>query len=324
MSKLCPQCEKENPSSANHCMHCGSTLTPVKKVDELDKLHSDLNEIKKTNKLLKSALEAQLKKNEEKEKTKSESIAEKPMVSDRIYNEPIKNQRKTNKKITGLIAFLVLIALTVFGFFYYSNIYLPAKIDREADRYYTFADKTNLRYSKEAGVDYNLIASLNYGSELITYSHDIRDWSDVKDASGNKGFISSNLLLNKHDFSILNGIFGDQESRQCINTAKCRLALLSYYKDNNLDGNWKIYCKPKDIKPNAVFYSRIFNKSSKFTDFATIIKNIQTGERKIVIFGFNDDESLALTRYRNAPIEGYIKNIYINNYGTIVIDYSNN
>ena len=47
--KLCPQCEKENPSSANHCMHCGSELTPAENLDEVNKLHKELSEIKKTN-----------------------------------------------------------------------------------------------------------------------------------------------------------------------------------------------------------------------------------------------------------------------------------
>jgi len=67
----------------------------------------------------------------------------------------------------------------------------------------------------------------------------------------------------------------------------------------------------------------LYNKNSKFTDFAVIIKNTNTGERRTVIFGFNDDETVAWTYHDNAPASGYIKNITLNYYGKIYIDYSN-
>lgn len=335
--KLCPQCEKENPSSANHCMHCGCALVENEKLDEVNKLHKELDEIKRTNQLLKSALETKLntdvdpplKKDEppvitEKKETVAPKVnlpppvAPKPPVS--VVKEP---KPASNKKKGILIILLASVAIIVFGVIYYFNIYIPAKIDRDAPRYYTMADKTNLRSSKEAGVDYNRITSLNYGSELITYSHNVDGWSEVKDAEGNKGFISSEFLLDKNDFGILNGIFGDQESKQCISTAKCRMALLNYYKTNNLTNSWQVFCRQKELKPNAVFYPRLYNKNSKFTDFAVLIKNTTTGERKILVFGFNDDGSLAWTKEGVAPADGYINNMYLNSYGEISIEYSN-
>lgn len=64
---------------------------------------------------------------------------------------------------------------------------------------------TNLRSSKSSGAEYNKIGSLPFGSELITYSHD-SDWSDVKDATGKRGFIASNYIVDKSDFNRLNSI----------------------------------------------------------------------------------------------------------------------
>ncbi len=322
--KLCPLCEKENPSSANHCMHCGSVLSPNEKLEESDKIFRELNEIKKTNQLLKSALESELKNKQETANGKTENIIVPPPQPAPEQKNDAKTvaQPKSNKKTLALIFAMAAIALIVFGVFYYQNIYLPEKIDREAPRYYTFADKTVLRSTREAGVDYSKIASLNYGSELITYSHDINGWSEVKDDLGNKGFISSAYLLGKTDFSILNNIFGDTESKQCIGTTKCRLALLNYYKINALNDNWKVFCRPKDAKINTVLYPRIYSKNSKFTDFAVIIKDTQSGERKILIFGFDDDETLAWTKDGKAPNEGYIKKIYLTSSGTINVDYS--
>jgi hypothetical protein len=321
--KLCPQCEKENPSSANHCMHCGSLLTPTEQLDEVNKLHKELNETKKTNELLKSALESKLVNKKEQQESKPEVQTTSYPPSEKINSEIISVKSKSSKKTVALIVALSTVILIISGVFYYNNIYLPAKIDREAPRFYTFSEKTNLRSSKESGADYNRIASLNYGSELITYSHNVQEWSEVKDAVGNKGFISSNLLLDKSDFSILNNIFGDQESKQCINTVKCRLALLNYLKNNSLNESWKVFCRPKDIKINTVFYKRINDKNSKFTDFAVILKNTITNERKIVIFGFNDDETVAWTKEGDAPAEGYIKNVYLDRQGYMNIDYSN-
>jgi len=321
--KICPICEKENPSSAIHCMLCGNVLSPNENLNEADKIFRELNEVKKTNELLKSALESSLKKEVVTTEGKTESKIVPPPTPEQIIQLQPVIPPKSNNKTIGLIFALPVIALIFFGIFYYYNIYIPEKIDKEAPRYYTFADKTVLRSTKEAGVDYSRIASLNYGSELITYSHNVNGWSEVKDASKNKGYISSNYLLGVADFSILNSIFADQESKECINTTKCRLALLNYFKINNLKDNWKVFSRPKDINPNTVFYPRIYNKNSKFTDFAVIIKDTQTGVRKILIFGFNDDETLAWSKDINAPNEGYIKKIYLNYNGSINVEYSN-
>jgi len=234
--KTCTQCEKENPSSANHCMYCGAALVEEEQLPEEIKLQKKLSEQEEENRLLKAALKKQLENPKEKVVEKTVVVTP-PTAPKPPVNQP---QTKNKKKSVALILGLAIVALTVFGMFYYFNIYMPAKIDREAPRYYTFADNVFLRSSKEAGVDYNKIATLSYGSELITYEH-YSDWSTVKDKDGNKGYMSSDYLLSKDDFTMLNGIWGDTESKQCINTAKCRLALLNYYKTNALGSEWQIF-----------------------------------------------------------------------------------
>lgn len=227
------------------------------------------------------------------------------------------------------VVLLAVVSLSVGGYLYYKNVYLPKKIDREAPRYYTFSHLTNMRSSQIAGVDYNKIATLPYGSQLITYSYGT-EWSSVKNGD-KKGFISSSLLMNKEDFYLLNSIWGDNESRECVFTSKCRIALLNYFKDKNYigkipsellneikpgfikseDNQWQVFCRNKSIKPNMVFYPRLFDKYSKFTDFAVLVKNIQTGDRKVLIFTFSEDETPSLLYEDNAPKEGYIKDIRV-------------
>lgn len=330
--KLCPQCERENPSSANHCMHCKTSFLPeektVEKIDEVDqvtKLHRELKETKKANDLLVAALEAQLKKRAEESERNNTPPSSQPLPPPPPpvnRKAPIPSGNNNKNKIIVLVSVLATLAILVFGVSYYSNTYLPGKRDSDADKYYTFAETTNLRHSKEAGVEYNKIITIDYGSQLITYLHNDDGWSQVKDASGNEGYVSSDLLLNKSDFFILNSIFGDKEAKACVNTTKYRLALLDYYKANALNDNWKIYCLPKDTKPNTVFYPRLYNKNSKYTDFAVLIKNIRTGERKLVTFGFNDDETLAWTKDAKAPDDGYIRNMYVDYKGKLRVDYS--
>lgn len=215
------------------------------------------------------------------------------------------------------------------GYFYYEKVYLPAKIDREAPRYYTISNATNLRSSKMAGADYNHLKTVPYGSELITYEHD-NDWSSVKDNQGVKGYISSVYLVNKSDFLLLNSIFGDAASRMNIETVKCRRALLNYFKDHgyigkvsssdlslitpavhpNNQNQWQVFCRAKGVKPNSVYFDRITNPNSKFTDFAVIIRNIVTNEHKLLIFTFADDETPSLVYEENTDAN-YIYNIYM-------------
>lgn len=243
-----------------------------------------------------------------------------------IAEESLSTPPKKVPYVWGMIGVLLVIGLSVWGYLYYRNVYLPEKIDKEAPRYYTFSHLTNMRSSQIVGVEYNKIASLPYGSELITYSFG-EDWSSVK--SGDiKGFISSNLLLDKEDFYLLNSIWGNTESKECIATSKCRMALLNYFKDKNYVGNispellneikpnfvtgtdnqWQVFCKSKNSKPNSVYYSRLRKANSKFTDFAVILTNLYTHERRLVLFYFDDDETPHLY-YEGKAAAKYIENI---------------
>lgn len=299
----CKKCGCQMSAMSESCPVCGTLVCEEKAIDTQQTLADEINFHKSGN-----------VQEGDKKTAKNESHA-----------DNAKKSINYTWVMTGIL--LIALGLSVGGYFYYKSIYLPKKIDREAPRFYTFSHLTNMRSSQMAGVDYNKIASLPYGSELITYSHD-GEWSSVKNGD-KKGFISSNLLLNKEDFYLLNSIFGDNDSRECVFTSKCRMALLNYFKNKDYIGKmspellknvkpnfiadesnqWQVFCRNKAIKPNTVFYPRLFDKYSKFTDFAVLIKNIQTGDRKILIFTFNDDESPSLFYENDAPPEGYIKNI---------------
>lgn len=243
---------------------------------------------------------------------------------------------KSNVTLYAVIAVLALLICGVGGYLYYDNVYLPEKIDREAPRYYTMANMVVLRSSRSSGADFNKIGSLPFGTELITYEYD-SEWARVKVATPNgegkklEGFVARPYILGKKDFFLLNSLFGNQDSREVIVTTKCRIALLDYFKthgyigvmDNQIrteagittspngENEWQVFCKPKDAKPNSVLFKRLYNKNSQFTDFAVIINNITNGNRKLLYFYFDEDETPHLYTEQEAPREGYIKDAFI-------------
>ena len=245
---------------------------------------------------------------------------------------PYQEAKKSNGTLIGIIILLAVIICGVGGYFYYDNVYLPEKIDREAPRYYSMANVIVLRSSRSAGADFNKVASLPYGTELITYDID-KEWAKVKVNSpyGEKqeGYVASQYILNKSDFFLMNSIFGNQDSKETIITTKCRIALLNYFKEKQYIGKideqiridagistspnnanqWQVFTKPKDAKPNSVFFKRLYNKSSQFTDFAVIITNSVSGEKKLLYFYFDEDETPHLLTEQDAPSQGYIIDI---------------
>lgn len=307
----CPQCGKIISDATGKCPYCGAELTRPK------------------------ASEAS--PNENAKSTSSEE--EKPQTQKPKAKETEQQEQQASKSgksnLVPIILCIVLaiLILSVGGFFLYNNVIKPKQIDKAAPRYYTFAPSVVLRSSQSSGADFNKVASLPYGTELITYSYD-NEWSSVKvnsvNADGKKltGYIASRFILDKNDFFLLNSIFGDEESKAAIPTSKCRRALLNYYKENGYVGNispemamelgiptpspenqWLIFCYPKDMKTNNVYYKRILNKDSKFTDFAVIIKNVSSGERRLLLFYFDEDETPHLAAEQEAPADGTIKKI---------------
>ena len=327
---FCPECGTKREKEEKKCPECGATI------DDNSTFCSECG--------------AQLNNQSipQYENQQQPAMLEQPI--DEIVQNAVVVEEDTKKKpwgLIGLIVGLIVLASAVGGYFYYDNVYLPEKIDREAPRYYTMANAVVLRSSKSSGADYNKIGSLPYGTELITYEQD-SEWSRVKVSSVNaegtkqEGFVASSLLLSKSDFFLLNSVFGDQESKENVFTTKCRLAVLNYYKtrgyigkiDDQLrmesgipttpdsDNQWQIFCRPKEVKPNNVLFKRLYDKNSRFTDFAVIIKNIVSGERKMLYFYFDEDETPHFLSEQDAPSEGYIKDIVKTGYGELRATYT--
>lgn len=251
----------------------------------------------------------QERKNEEEKRKREEQKKEEDNVKWKNKRQGRDNGRRYTKKSSPIKIILLSLLFIAIAFAAYHFLYIPYATDRDAPRYYTFTN-LNLRSSEVGDVEYNLLGVLPYGSKLITYSVG-EEWASVK-ADGKKGYVSSSLILSSEDFHLLNSVWGNTDAKECVSTAKCRLAILDYYKRCNLKGGveWQIYAKKKEDKPNTTFYPRIFDRNSKFTDFAFLVKNNQTKKRMFVIYSFDDETEVPVYRYdMEAPEEGYIGNV---------------
>lgn len=227
---------------------------------------------------------------------------------------PHKIQKSTKQNtalIVGISAGVLVLVGLIAGYFIW---FLPSAKDKDALRTYVIANNVFLRSSKVAGVEYNIISKIPYGSQLITYAKD-QEWAEVK-VDELKGFIASSYLLEWDDFSLLNNVWGSADTKEYIESSKYRLAILDYCKRNQLDtGNeaWQLYTLQKNIKPNNVLFPHLNNGYNKFAEFAFILKNNVTQERRFIIYSFNDETEKPIFLYEeNAPLEGQIKEVKYN------------
>lgn len=116
-------------------------------------------------------------------------------------------------------------------------------------------------------------------------------------------------------------------AKECVESSKCRLAILDYFKRNHLQSGqnaWQFCTKPADQKPNMFFYPRIYNQYSKYTDFVFIICDNITDNRVLVCYSFDDVTEKPIFRFSTGvPQTGFIKNI-VNKYGNVRIIFDNN
>lgn len=237
-------------------------------------------------------------------------------------------------KLPFLIGIAGILIALVLGYFFWGKDYLR---DKNAPRMYSFARSLALRSSPAGGGDYNMIGNIPYGSEVLIYDNGT-EWTNCK-VNGQEGYASPKYLLNKMDFQELNAILADEDTRTAVNQTRFKKALLSYFRDNNIIGKmdeeiqkdlygtlttkevWQLFAKAEINVPNTVYFSKASNQNSKFNDFACIIKNNNTGERKIVIFSFDDNETPKFEGEAEAPSDGYIASIYYDN-GSLTPTYT--
>lgn len=247
----------------------------------------------------------ELKQESREESAQVSSVTEEKEEADLSVNHSSKN---SNAIVFSILAGVL---LAVGGALAYFLWYVPYAKDRDAPRTYVVANNVFLRSTRMSGVEYNILGKVPYGTEVITYNK-LGDWAEVK-VNGQEGVIAAPYLLDSYEFILLNDAWGGDDARGCIESSKCRLAILDYIKRTKISVGtlgWQVYTRPLNQKPNTVFYPRLYNNYSKYTDFVFLIKDNQTGNRVLVCYSFDDATEKPIFRFSvDAPPTGYIKSV---------------
>ena len=269
---------------------------------------------------------------------------------DELKKKPGKSSRgKANRtghaKNTIVMVACLAISAIIFGCSYYFNVYLPAKIDRERPRYYSFVNSLKIRSSTDTVGDDNTLMEIPYGSELI-YEHG-GEWYKIKYINPDtgepiEGYVYSKYVFTKGELDYLNSLFGNENAKECIKLAKCRKALLNYYYYNvlgNCDNEWEmsettwnesrnewggrtdwaVFCRNDKQTKNDVFYGSVDGIKGKV--FAAILTNKTTEERRCLVFTFDENDEATLIHEEPTEGDGYIATITYK-HGTIEVTYS--
>ena len=287
----CGNCNTANEKgSANFCVECGAEL-----------------------------VKAPAPKAETEQRYESETINQ--QQNNYSTTEPEKKKRSKLPLVLGILALLT-IAAGVLGYFFWGKDYLR---DKNATRMYSFAGSLALRSSPAGGGDYNIIGNIAYGSEILVYDTG-SEWVNCK-VDNQIGYAHSKYMLNKIDFQELNAILADEDTRTAVAQTRFKKALLSYFRDHNYIGKmdeimqkelygqisnkevWQLIAKAETNVPNTVYLSKKSKQGSKFNDFACIIQNLNSSERKFLYFSFDDQENPTFEEESVAPLEGDISKI---------------
>lgn len=199
----------------------------------------------------------------------------------------------------------------------------------EGDVYYVYATHVMLRSDANANSgNGNVIAKPSYGSAVRIPDKSVR--SDGKhvfyyvyyDTDGKTygGYVAKDYLMSKEDFLFLDGIFGDENARNLIGRganrkgcgeARYKRAILNYFK-NTLRENaneWKIYCRDPASATNNVFHGKATFPSQE-VEFAVIIKNVNTNERRLLCFDFDENENVSSINELDAANYGFLESVY--------------
>lgn len=387
MSKLCPVCGSEIPTNSKFCSNCGKQVVGNEVLSESDMLRKRIKELEESNELLKEKskndfedysntlsqkdatiedLKSQLSlltrsKDLTNNKNADTIIEQKRQIdalSKQVDELKKKSERSSHGKKNGashskniIVLFCLTIAAIIFGCIYYNMVYLPAKIDREAPRYYSFVNSLKIRSSTDTVGDDNTLMEIPYGSELI-YEHG-DEWYKIKyiDPDTGKpieGYVYSKYVFTKGELDYLNSLFGDENAKECIKLAKCRKALLNYYYyhvlgnsdyDSDYDyvevepettwnesrnewggrTDWAVFCRNDKQTKNDVFYGSVDGIKGKV--FAAILTNKTTKERRCLVFTFDENDEARLIHKEQTEGDGYIATITYK-HGTIEVTYS--
>ena len=190
---------------------------------------------------------------------------------------------------------------------------------------YSIAESTILR--SEPSAEANAVETFPYGYLYERKGRERGGWQKVEIVK--TGYIASRLLINKEDYKLFNSIFGGNDdvacsARRAIMSVGARIALLNYYKNNNMRGfnlasGKTINDMMRVIQGQNVWLFIEIEQGSYYPNFyldedqgifAAILFNPEFDKRKVIVFTRSADSSDYALRYEHeAPAKVGIKSV---------------
>lgn len=246
--------------------------------------------------------------------------------------------------IAVIVAGVILLCLAVYGAYIYLNdndkdevkieaVELSGLQLAEGNTAYVVS-RLKLRTTPDANSLYNVSAVLPVGTTLrITGIEDAWCKVDVLGPSyaGYSGWVARRYIVNARDFAILNSIFASDMAREAIKESYMQYALLQYFNkmnyigrisdaglraaglsemERNADNQWQVEVTSLPPYASEMWTHKLINPSASVPDFAVIIKNIVSNDRRLLYFTFDENENATLYREINSiPESGRISDI---------------
>lgn len=253
----------------------------------------------------------------------SENIVVEQVYGTDTYDAEAEAERRRKNLIAigGGVVGAILVGL--FLFFILGKSGSNKKYDTNG--YSVIAENLFFRSSPSAISNDNLITKLPYGTEIIVKSFD-GDWAEIE-YQGQEGYVGKKYILPDSQFYFIDRIWNTPSVRENVEQNRYRLALIDYITRNGLytgDDGWQINYEGKTgTSPNSIIYRPWGSRNIPI--FAFLLHNNSTGERRVVVYSFNeDDESPQFMHDEAAERDGLLRDVMIDRYGNLNIVMTGN
>lgn len=295
----CEECGAEMPDSAQVCPQCGCPVVAP--------MSSQSSETQCTSESGSSA---------------ADKMPEN--ASDSLSDYTTEEEKR--KKLYYIIGGAVL-GLAVLGSLIWFFIGRSSDSETDRDRHIVIAENLFFRSSPSAITDKNLINKLPYGTELKLLGRD-GDWAEVE-VEGEHGYVGWRYILPDSSFKRLNATWDTVNIREIVDQNRSRLAVFDYINRHSLETGapyWQInYANEKGQMPNSVAWPDLKNMYDKYPEFAFIIENGLTHERRMAIYSFDHDTEEPVLIYDEPVVyDGLIRDISLDRRGNLLVSFTGN
>lgn len=327
-SAVCSECGTEIPVGATVCPTCGCPVTAAEK-RHCEECGAELDDSAQVCPQCGCPVPATPPQpvasvsagdNEIPEADSSDNMDEPP-----YYDETATDDKKKYYIIGGSVLAAALLGLIVWYFF--SDKFKSDSTD-PTTQYTVLAENLTFRSSPSAIINNNVIAQLPYGTELKFIARE-GNWAEVE-VQGEHGYVGWRYILPDSTFRRLSETWDTVNIREIVDQNRCRLAVLDYINRHSLETGapyWQINYtgNGKGKMPNNVAWPDLKNMYDKYPEFAFIIENGLTHERRIAIYSFDSETEEPILIYDDTvEYEGMIQDIRLDRRGNLQVSFTGN